>query len=81
VTKQKRSYHKDKREVANWHYDEKNDHFMIWTVFSLSLLNYSTSHDKHGAERNFRVYRAVKYFENPIWQGLATLFAGLQEQK
>ncbi|CAJ1227332.1 transposase [Lactiplantibacillus xiangfangensis] len=32
------------------------------------------------AERNFKVYRAIKHFENPIRQALATTLKGNQRQ-
>ncbi|AVK63274.1 IS5/IS1182 family transposase [Lactobacillus sp. CBA3606] len=77
---QKRSYHKDKRKVANWNYDEKNDCFTDLDGIQFVFSNYSTRHDKYGAERNFKVYRAVKYFEDPIRQKLATTPKGNKRQ-
>ena len=75
-----RSYHKDKRKVANWNYDESNDTFTDLDGIEFKFLRYSVRHDKYGDERNFKVYQSVEYFEDPTRENLATTKKGYRRQ-
>ncbi|WP_334333085.1 transposase [Companilactobacillus sp. HBUAS59544] len=75
-----RSYHKDKRKVANWNYDEFNDTFTDLDGIEFKFLRYSVRHDKYGDERNFKVYQSVEYFEDPTRENLATTKKGYRRQ-
>ncbi|WP_162261230.1 transposase [Companilactobacillus kimchiensis] len=75
-----RSYHKDKRKVANWNYNELIDVFTDLDGIEFHFLRYSVRHDKYGYERKFKVYRAVEYFDDPTRQKLATTKMGNQRQ-
>lgn len=75
-----RSYHKDKRKVANWNYDESNDTFTDLDGIEFKFLRYSVRHDKYGDERNFKTYQSVEYFEDPTRENLATTKKGYRRQ-
>ncbi|AYM02005.1 IS1182 family transposase [Levilactobacillus brevis] len=77
---QTRSYHKDRRKVANWQYDELNDQYTDPDGIIFNFHHYSTRHDRYGYERQFKVYRSVKYFEDPKREALATTKRGNRRQ-
>ncbi|WP_338757170.1 IS1182 family transposase [Levilactobacillus brevis] len=77
---QTRAYHKDKRKVANWDYDEHNDCYTDLDGIEFRFHNYSVRHDRYGTERKFKVYWAVDYFEDPRRQVLATTQSGRPRQ-
>ena len=74
------AYHKDKRKVANWDYDEQNDRYTDLDGIEFRFHNYSVRHDRYGTERKFKVYWAVDYFEDPRRQELATTQSGRPRQ-
>jgi len=75
-----RSYHKDKKKVANWNYNEFDDVFTDLDGIEFHFLRYSIRHDKYGFERKFKVYRAIEYFYDPIRQEMATTKMGNPRQ-
>lgn len=77
---QTRSYHKDRRKVANWQYDELNDQYTDPDGIIFMFHNYSIRHDRYGYERKFKVYRSVEYFEDPKREALATTKKGNRRQ-
>lgn len=77
---QTRSYHKDRRKVANWQYDELNDQYTDPDGIIFTFHNYSIRHDRYGYERKFKVYRSVEYFEDPKREALATTKKGNRRQ-
>jgi len=77
---QTRAYHKDRRKVANWQYDELNDQYTDPDGIIFAFHNYSTRHDRYGYEKQFKVYRTVEYFEDPKREALATTQKGNRRQ-
>lgn len=75
-----RSYHKDKRKIANWKYDELNDTFTDLDGIKFKFLRYSVRHDKYGDERKFKVYQSIEYFEDPVREDLATTKMGYRRK-
>jgi len=77
---QKRSYHKERRRVSNWAYDEKNDEYTDFDGIKFTFHNYSTRHDHYGTVKQFKIYRSVEYFEDPKREKLATTKNGNRRQ-
>ncbi|MFC6175201.1 transposase, partial [Companilactobacillus huachuanensis] len=75
-----KKYHKDRRKVENWIYDEKSDEFQDMDGIVFKFHNYSTRHNKYGDEKSFKVYQTVKYFEDPHRETLATTKSGRRRQ-
>lgn len=77
---QTRSYHKDRRKVTNWQYDELNDQYTDLDGIIFTFHHYSTRHDRYGYEKQYKVYRSVEYFEDHKREALATTKKGNRRQ-
>lgn len=77
---QTRAYHKDRRKVANWQYDEVNDSYTDLDGITFTFHNYSTRHDRYGYKKQFKIYRTVEYFEDPKREAFATTKKGNRRQ-
>ncbi|MBL3530452.1 transposase [Companilactobacillus zhachilii] len=77
---QTKKYHKDRRKVSNWTYDEKDDEYTDFDGIIFKFDHYSTRHDSYGDEREFKVYKTVEYFEDPKREALATTKSGRRRQ-
>jgi len=75
-----KKYHKDRRKVANWFYDEESDEFQDMDGIVFKFHNYSVRHNKYGDEKNLKVYQTVRYFEDPHRERLATTKSGRRRQ-
>lgn len=77
---QKRRYHKDRKHLSNWSYNEQRDEYTDLDGIVFTFHNYSTRHDRYGDTRQFKVYRSVQYFEDAQREKLATTKSGHRRQ-
>lgn len=62
-----RKWKTDDHKIMNWSYNEKDDYYLDLNGVRFNFSNYSKRTDKYGFTRDFKVYTAEKFDDEPVF--------------